>query len=374
MFKSFLSKFVTVTKVILVTFILSLLIDFFLGNKILEITDPIWKKTNFYERLIRIDHPVYHHGLKANIKHDKTLGLNGYYDLCTDQSGFRISCEADQSQNKNYDYGFIGDSFVEGVSLNYEETFVGIFDNTLRNKKVANLGVVSYAPKIYLAKLNYLINQGYKFKHIIVGIDISDLYDDDVFYTLDQNLNVAENYSKEKKLKLRKFLRKNFPFTNYYMFVIKKFGDYQVPNGVIKEGTPQFNDKAVMKASWTYSNPDEVIEGYISKRKEAQLNMVNTMNELYKLLEANNIKLSVLIYPWPQQLENDNVNSPQVNMWQAFCEGKCVNFINLFPSFFDEIKKNNYLETYKKYYLWNDTHFNKAGNSLLAEKLLEKFN
>ena len=33
------------------------------------------------------------------------------------------------------------------------------------------------------------------------------------------------------------------------------------------------------------------------------------MTELYKLLEKNNIKLSLAVYPWPQQLEFDDVNS-----------------------------------------------------------------
>ncbi len=56
--------------------------------------------------------------------------------------------------DKNFDVAFMGDSFVEG-GLEYEKTFVGIFeDNT--NLSVANLGVISYAPKIYLSKENYI--------------------------------------------------------------------------------------------------------------------------------------------------------------------------------------------------------------------------
>ena len=44
---------------------------------------------------------------------------------------------------KNFEIAFLGDSFVEGVSLNYENTFVGIFEDK-KNISVANLGAFSY--------------------------------------------------------------------------------------------------------------------------------------------------------------------------------------------------------------------------------------
>ena len=98
------------------------------------------------------------------------------------------------------------------------------------------------------------------------------------------------------------------------------------------------------------------------------------MEQLYEILKKNKIKLSVLIYPWPQQLEKDNENSIHVKMWEDFCKLKCEHFINLFPVFFDELKDNSFLNTYKKYYFWNDVHFNKNGNKLLAEEILKVIN
>ena len=83
--------------------------------------------------------------------------------------------------------------------------------------------IVSYSPKIYLSKVNYLLQEGFKFDHLIVFIDVSDFYDDTNFYSIDQNLKVTEKYSEKKNLKRRKFLRNNFPLTNFYMFVLKKY-------------------------------------------------------------------------------------------------------------------------------------------------------
>ena len=70
---------------------------------------------------------------------------------------------------------------------------------------MASLGITSYAPSIYYSKIKYLIENNYKFKHIIFFIDISDLYDDSVFYKLDDNGIVSERHEKDKGLKEENF-------------------------------------------------------------------------------------------------------------------------------------------------------------------------
>ena len=97
------------------------------------------------------------------------------------------------------------------------------------------------------------------------------------------------------------------------------------------------------------------------------------MNKTYELLKKNNIKMSIVVYPWPQQLKNDFVNSKHVTMWEEFCVKKCVKFINFFPFFFEEKDKTSFLDVYKKYYYWNDIHFNAEGNKIIAKRLLKEF-
>ena len=360
-----LAFFKSLLLILLATFIFSLVIDFFFGKKILEITDGFWRNTEFYGKIKRVDHPVYHHGLKANVKMKTAKGFDGYYNFCTDNHGFRYKC--DQQRGKKFDYGFMGDSFTEGASVTYEDSFVGIFEQNSK-KKVANLGVVSYAPKIYLSKLNYLLKKGYEFKHVVVVIDISDLYDDDVYYRVVKDYIVDENYERGKRLKLRKFLRKNFPFTNFYMFVIKNLNTVGYSPKNVSNQKPIFHKDVIIKASWTYS-PDDKIDGYWGSIKNAQKSLIKTMTELHRILDDKGISLSLVIYPWPQQLENDIVDSKHVVMWKKFCENKCTNFINLFPVFFKEKETNGFLETYKKYYWWNDMHFNVEGNKVVAREI-----
>ena len=360
--------------IILITFFLSLIIDFFFGKLILRGLDSFLVKTEFYGRLMRIDHPVFHHSFKNNVYYKNHRGFEKKNIFCTDNNGFRSECG--KKSGKEFDIGFMGDSFVEGTSENFEDTFVGIFSNKNKNLKIANLGITSYAPSIYYSKMKYLLNNGFKFKHIIFFIDVSDLYDDSVFYKLNEDDTISERDEKEKGLKRRKFLRTNFPITNYYMFVIKQNSRIKKniknnPSPTIKN-TPSFNKKAAVKAEWTYFKQDNHPE-YNLGILESQKLLIKTMNKTYELLKKNNIQMSVAVYPWPQQIENDLVNSKHVTMWKEFCIEKCVKFLNFFPFFFEEKNNSSFLEVYKKYYYWNDIHFNAAGNKIIAERLLEHF-
>ena len=49
--------------------------------------------------------------------------------------------------------------------------------------------------------------------------------------------------------------------------------------------------------------------------------------------------------------------------------GKCKHFLIFFHIFLMQ-RKYGYLETYKKYYWWDDIHFNKDGNKVIASELV----
>ncbi len=368
-FKNVLKFLISSLVIVLITFILSLVIDFFYGKKILIKLDPFLSKTQFYERLVRIDHEIYHHTLKKNVNYKKMPSFGGLHTFCTDNHGFKYKCK--KNRDKKFNIGFLGDSFVEGLGLNYEKTFVGIFENE-RKSSVANLGATSYATKIYLSKMKYLLDNDYFFDHIILFIDVSDLYDDNVFYKLNKNFSVNVRNFDNKRLKRKKFLRNNFPLTNYYMYVIKMTSLKKEDFAPKKNDKPFFYEKSRLKAKWTYSKKDK-IDGYLYPISKTQKEMLQNIEKLYYLLSDKGIKLSIAVYPWPQQIENNDRNSKHVEMWKNFCVGRCYKFIDFFPFFFEEVEKTSYLEVYKRYYFWNDVHFNFEGNKAIANRLIEEF-
>ena len=54
-------------KIFLITFFLILIIDFFIGNKILQFIDPLIKETEFYDKRVKIWNNTFHHTFKKNV-------------------------------------------------------------------------------------------------------------------------------------------------------------------------------------------------------------------------------------------------------------------------------------------------------------------
>ena len=88
-------------------------------------------------------------------------------------------------------------------------------------------------------------------------------------------------------------------------------------------------------------------------------------------LKERNIKFSLAIYPWPQNLINTQNNSFYRNEWKEFCKSKCEFFFDFFKEFEKRAKNDSFDNIYKKYYFWGDVHFNENGNKLIGEKLIE---
>ena len=124
---------------------------------------------------------IYDHKFPKNFNAIGGWG-NLRYKLCTDNNGFRTACNKKEKSIKKFDIAFIGDSFTEGLGYDYEQTFVGIIEKKLFDKKIANLSMSSYSPSIYYTKLKKLISEGYEFDEVIVFLDLSDLTDDILCY------------------------------------------------------------------------------------------------------------------------------------------------------------------------------------------------
>ena len=343
-------KIGTFIKISLISLFFIILIDFLFGNLILKIIKNDEKKPY-------IKHEIYHHTLKKNFNDLAKWDIEYHY--CTDSNGFKSACNT--IPTKIFDLAFIGDSFTEGVGLPYEKTFVGIIANSNKKLKIANLGVTSYSPSIYLLKFKELLKEGYKFKHLIIYVDVSDMYDEGKKYRIYNNKIFTM-----KPLYLEKFqdsITWSFPFISH---TVKKIKNRKTrDDSIVEHNGCSYLEKCFQRGNWTYvSNKFE---------KKATDKSIQAMNEIYQLAKENNIKLSISVYPWPGMLIYDKKDSKHVKMWNDFCEKKCDNFINNFPEFFEHSKKYGYQSTIDKFYIKGDVHFNEAGNLLIANKFIKNF-
>ena len=113
-------------------------------------------KESFENRIFNKD---YNYTFKKQVKF-KSQYEGNIYTISTNDLGFRDNNTLPLDRNKEYSI-IIGDSFVEGVGLEYDETIVGILNKNLENDnfKFLNAGVASYSSYIYLKKIKKIINE-----------------------------------------------------------------------------------------------------------------------------------------------------------------------------------------------------------------------
>jgi hypothetical protein len=321
----------------------------------------------------------FHHTLAKNVCGFNTWG-EARYKECTNSLGFRDSRvrEIGSSSEEKCRVVFIGDSFTEGYGLAWEKTFVGMFANRFKGMEVLNAGVVSYSPSIYLRKIEWLLDQGVHFDHLVVYIDISDIQDEAAIYDFDNagnvvtsrySINVAAHAGDPpadvQKLRaapswlanVRAFVRSHFALTSYFYYRIIWSSKVADPGD------------DVIRAMWTVSEDlpgygDMGVKGGIQKA-------VDNMTQLAVLLQNRKIAFSVAVYPWPEQLRHDAVESRQVRIWRSWCQRNgCALFIDHFPDSFAMKNRNDWQNSL---YIPGDSHFSERGAQLIAERLIREF-
>ena len=345
-----------------ITLALLLLVDYFLGYKILH-NAPISTRNNA-ERGLGIKHPIYHHALAANYNGLTSFDQQSEYRFCTNDGGFKSDCNK-IINGKDFDIAFLGDSFTEGIGLPYEKTFVGLIAAQLPEKKIANLAVASYAPSIYYTKLLTLINEGYRFKEVVIYIDISDMQDESNYAIVDGKVvGTLKNTTKLQP----------FPLINFGLkgFKSRFLQDTNLePNKASLDFSADHYQKEFRRSAWTIDASDE---GFGKIGLQASIDKsVALLEKIHALCIKNNIKLSVGVYPWPGQILYDSKESKQVKIWQDFCANQCDHFYNSFPSLFKLVDGTSKKEVIDNYYFKGDIHFNEAGNKLIATDFLKTY-
>ena len=367
--------------VLLTTLTVFLLVDFYLGNKVLNIFN-INKDSSF-----RISNDIFNHGFKKNYKTNNAFWGSRKYRFCTNEHGTRNDCLTNNI--KKFDYAFIGDSQTEGVGLNFEDTYVGNFAK--KNKlKIINFGIIRSSPSLYLKRLKFFLEQEIRFKELFILIDLSDLHDEirynnNIFKNDKMNLCKSINPTikthnvktinmsqkiKNKSFQIKRIVKENFKILYTLSELIwwkMNFKEF------FSSYSYDYLDKNYYRSAWSHNNNLDALGGskcldYLIESSE------RTVNEIYDLLNTLNIKLSIIVAPWPGNILHDNENSKHVMIWKNFCRNKCNNFINLFPYFFDYSKKNGKIKTINDHFFKYDVHYNKFGSKVISSHIAKYIN
>jgi hypothetical protein len=119
---------------------------------------------------------------------------------------------------------------------------------------------------------------------------------------------------------------------------------------------PTLNDP---KGNWTV-NP-ESMQAYGTK---GLAKAAFSLDRIATACKEWGSELTLVVYPWPNQIVHDDEDSIQVRYWRDWARSRDVRFINGFTPFFAEPKQ----EALAKF-IPADFHFNAAGHRLLFDEV-----
>jgi hypothetical protein len=325
------------------------------------------------QRPVRIANPVYDHGFAANFDgYEFWGGLR--YRMVTNSLGFKDEAVRDVPlKSASHRVLLIGDSFAEAIGMSFEDSFAGMLSRAGQERpekiEFLNAGVASYSPSIYYKKIKYLLERGLQFDEVVVLSDTSDVTDEAIgYFCIDDDpkyrayCSPAEG-SQQPVATARpsNFLEDRFVVTNRVHITIKRSIQSFLGNRRRKVNTDRF------RIGWVFPGQDVSkdlqplgVDGGIARS-------LQNMRALSDMLAARNIPLTIVVYPWAQQLAQGDRDSRQVSLWRDFCLGRCKAFIDLYPVFFAATENDK--NWYEQLYILGDDHFSAEGNRFLFREL-----
>ncbi len=333
----------------------------------------------------RSPHYFYHHDLLPN-KSGITNWGDRHYPIFTNSLGFRddaikrIPLETSKKR-----IVFMGDSFVEGIGVTYEESFTGILNKNLATSKIEilNAGVSGYGPKFYYLKTKYLIERKrLVFNELYVFIDISDAYDS-IQYSYFRPYEL--NYIKRIYLNIKRFLinqsylfysLERLLFMSYISIHPETFVNPSPLMGTafrlagIAEEKRFLDANKLIKANRKINHSWSTNKFAFEKWGVRGMTIASSnMKKLVQLCKENNVRMTIAVHPWPSHIYYKDIENVQVKYWRMFSNKYGIDFLNYFTAFIDGT--DPYV-IHKKYFIKGDIHWNVKGHELVAKKIIEK--
>jgi len=269
----------------------------------------------------------------------------------------------------------IGDSYLEGMGVPYENSVAGILGESLKADaiEVLNAAALSYSPKLYFLKTRYLIEQRHlAFDELYVFIDISDPHDEIIYKYWEPGDGAFASGLRA----LDRFFKRHSFLYSYCSARLRLNREKAINNAFPAESSADARFWVQdLKEYLRRADPEK--DRFLWPNKQSALDewgweglslCERYMTEVQKLCARHGIRLAIVIYPSPYQLTGSNLGGIPVTFWRAFAEKRGIGFLNLFPVF---IGSGPPQTVYANYFIQGDGHWNEAGNRLVAEAVLK---
>lgn len=303
-----------------------------------------------------------HHGLQPLVDRETKWGdISTPYRVRTNDLGM-VDAEPrvvpPKSEKKRL--LLLGDSFVEGVGLPWEETLAGMLSVDLapRGVEVLNAGVASFSPKLYYLRTQQLLAAGLQFDEAIIFLDIGDIQDEVVY-----------DYFVPDKEPVDPFMNRTMLFFSHHSWVYRSwherfFTRQENPKyeyGPYWDGIKGYHR---VRARWMFDSAEFERWG-----KEGLEKATLHTEKLLALLKENGIKATLSIHPWPEHVRQQVSHSMHETHWKIFALEHTTALIDLFPLFINDRPAE---EVIADYFIAGDIHWSRAGHRLVADEVLKQ--
>ena len=334
--------------------------------------------------IARMAHPVFHHTFRPNFDGYEAWG-DRQYRLFTNSLGFKDSATRDIALKSNTRrIVLIGDSFTEGIGTRFEDSFAGMLAVAGGQRSIKteflNAAVVSYSPTIYYRKIKFLLDNGLDFNEVIVFPDLSDVQDEAIdYFCFDDDAqykplcpgqipppqqipsgNLQQTID-DTMHSLGGYLQRNFAMSDALRYIVK----FKLLEWSGESRRDQLTPSP--RIGWSVPGYD-VGDAYNPLGVEGGIRRaLKHMQALADLLAERHIDLTVVVYPWPLSLVQNDPGGRWVGIWRQFCVTNCKSFIDTFPDFI--AARDAHADWYERYFVPGDFHFSPAGHRIVFNAL-----
>ena len=320
------------------------------------------------------------------------------YIVKTNNLGFRDYEIRDLDKN-NYYTIVIGDSFVEGVSLEYEDTLVAqlnekIKNSNIKNYEFLNAGVASYSPYIYQRKVISIIkeNPWLKTDRVILLLDKSDVLDEIKYFLPSQRpeyfpitkakynfVHDDDFFDDLRRKDFWRFISKQTT-TGSFLKIVGDIIDLERRNLRDRYKLSRKLEKSFFKISSKQVksirsiNTSDFIAKYFygnlweTKGKKSVNLSIENIIILKNYLDIRNIELLVVLFPWPFEIANKTPRENYTNYTIQELMRKGIKYISVYKYFL----KGDIYSNISDNYIYNDAHFNRQGYKILSDIIWEE--
>jgi len=332
--------------------------DIVLGTTLFHLGIVVLPSAGYY----RLPDSRMHHVLRANVTYDQAHFGSLKYPVRTNSLGLRdgVVREVSRAKVTKRRLLLLGDSFTEGIGCRWEDTFAGMLD-LAPDWEVLNGGVASYSPVFYYCLAHrLLVDEEIEVDQVLVFIDPGDVID-----SLKYSLRDTDPPSVDGHETLLDERIKSFVGTHTVLLHALRYGYRHLRHSLQPPPPYAASEGRAFAANSTWADNEKV---WREVGKPGLAAASGYMEHLAKLLEANGIGMTVVVYPYPAHVTRRQHDFANFAYWRDWTRARGHGFINLAPDFFVGPAE----QVLKECYIDGDVHWSPGGHRRVAARLLKE--